>query len=153
MKNVLHANPLHHNHRRTPLWWRKHALAIRLAFCFLAVTVATCSVWFFQRDEADANLIWGANALLLSFLLLAPRWRWPAYLAAGIAAMVVGSALVGESGAINLLWKNEGNGTFSPVSQIANTSSGSSPMRYWQAQSSRVRFSRWSWQFGDTPRR
>ena len=54
--------------------------------------------------KPDANLIWGANALLLSFLLLAPRWRWPAYLAAGIAAMVVGSALVGESRAINLLY-------------------------------------------------
>lgn len=50
------------------------------------------------------NLIWAANGLLLSFLLLAPRWRWPGYLAAGISAMLVGSALIGESWQTNLLF-------------------------------------------------
>jgi diguanylate cyclase (GGDEF)-like protein/PAS domain S-box-containing protein len=85
-------------------WWRQHSYALRLASCFFAVTLATASVSLFQREGSGVNLIWAANGLLLSFLLLAPRWRWPGYLAAGISAMLVGSALIGESWQTNLLF-------------------------------------------------
>jgi diguanylate cyclase (GGDEF)-like protein/PAS domain S-box-containing protein len=85
-------------------WWRKHSHTVRLVFCFLAVTLATASVSLFQREGGGANLIWAANGLLLSFLLLAPRWRWPGYLAVGILAMVVGSALIGEPWQTNVLY-------------------------------------------------
>ena len=37
------------------------------------------------------NVIWVANGLLLAYLLLAPRWRWPWYLAAGFAGQFVGA--------------------------------------------------------------
>ncbi len=92
-----------HDGRPNRLLWRKHAFAIRLIFCFVSVTLATVSVWFFIRGGGP-NLIWAANGLLLSYLLLAPRWRWPGYLVAGIAAMIVGSAIIGEPWRTNLLY-------------------------------------------------
>jgi len=104
MKNAVHASSSHHTHRPNPLWRRKHVTAIRLVLCFFSVTTATVSVWFFQREEAGSNLIWGANALLLAYLLLAPRWRWPAYFTAGMTAMIVGSALIDESWKTNLVY-------------------------------------------------
>lgn len=85
-------------------WWQRHSFALQLAFCFLEVALATVSVSFFKREGGGANLIWAANGLLLSFLLLAPRWRWPGYLVAGISAMIVGSALIGEPWQTNLLY-------------------------------------------------
>ncbi len=85
-------------------WWQSHSFALQLAFCFLGVALATVSVSFFKRDGGGPNLIWAANGLLLSFLLLAPRWRWPGYLMAGISAMIVGSALIGEPWQTNFLF-------------------------------------------------
>jgi diguanylate cyclase (GGDEF)-like protein/PAS domain S-box-containing protein len=61
-------------------------------------------VWLFERSEPTVNLIWVANGLLLTYLLLAPRWRWPAYLIAGFAGMMVGSALIGESWQLDLVY-------------------------------------------------
>jgi PAS domain S-box-containing protein len=104
VKNYLHASPLHRARRPKPVWWRKHGPAIRVAFCFAFVGLATISIRFFQRDGTDANLIWGANALLLTYLLLAPRWRWAIYLTAGITAMAVGSALIGETWKTSFLY-------------------------------------------------
>ena len=58
---------------------RRHTqLALRLGGCFLTVAVASVFVGL----DVESNLIWVANGVLLSYLLLAPRWRWPAYLAA-----------------------------------------------------------------------
>jgi diguanylate cyclase (GGDEF)-like protein/PAS domain S-box-containing protein len=47
--------------------------------------------------------IWLANGLLLSYLLLAPRWRWPAYLCVGFAAQLVGTHLVNPHFGADLL--------------------------------------------------
>jgi diguanylate cyclase (GGDEF)-like protein/PAS domain S-box-containing protein len=78
--------------RRRPLgpWRRRHAFAIRVAVCFVLVTLSTIGVGL----GSQANLIWVANGLLLTYLLLAPRRRWLAYVATGFAAMLNGSALV-----------------------------------------------------------
>jgi diguanylate cyclase (GGDEF)-like protein/PAS domain S-box-containing protein len=78
--------------RRRPLglWRRRHAFAIRVAVCFVLVTLSTIGVGL----GSQANLIWVANGLLLTYLLLAPRRRWLAYVATGFAAMLSGSALV-----------------------------------------------------------
>jgi diguanylate cyclase (GGDEF)-like protein/PAS domain S-box-containing protein len=38
--------------------------------------------------------VWVANGLLLAYLLLAPRWRWPAYLLTGFLALSVRSMLI-----------------------------------------------------------
>ena len=97
-------NPFHSRDRTSGPWRRKHAFAFRLALCFFSITLATVYVRFFERSGPVVNLIWVANGLLLAYLLLAPRWRWPGYLAAGTAAMVLGSALIGEPWQTNLLY-------------------------------------------------
>jgi diguanylate cyclase (GGDEF)-like protein/PAS domain S-box-containing protein len=71
-------------------WRRRYTFAIRLAACFVFVTLSTIGVGL----GTQANLIWVANGLLLTYLLFAPRWRWPAYVATGFAGMLAGSALV-----------------------------------------------------------
>jgi len=43
--------------------------------------------------------VWIANGVLLSYLLLAPRWRWPAYFVVGFAGLMLGSLL------INRIWR------------------------------------------------
>lgn len=68
---------------------RRHGFALRLAGCFLSVSAATCIIEFFEMWKPDANMFWVANGMLLGYLLLAPRWRWPAYLAAGFCAISV----------------------------------------------------------------
>lgn len=45
---------------------------------------------FWVGLENTGNLIWTANGILIAHLLLAPRWRWPAYLVAGFAAQFLG---------------------------------------------------------------
>ena len=77
---------------------RRFAFAIRLGACFVLVALAAVVVGF----KAQYTLIWIANGLLLAYLLLAPRWRWPAYLLTGFAAQLLGCQLVYRSFAINL---------------------------------------------------
>ncbi len=45
-------------------------------------------------SESQTYLIWVSNGLLLSYLLLAPRWRWPGYTAAALAGQVAAALLV-----------------------------------------------------------
>ncbi len=80
------------------------AFLSRLLGCFLSVTLSVALVGFFAKDQYGHNVIWIANGLLLAYLLLVPRWRWPAYIAAGAGALLVGSILIGESWQINLLY-------------------------------------------------
>ena len=86
MRNGLHVRSIHSGPRPKQFWWRKYAFAIRLASCFFSITLATVYVQFFERSAPTVNLIWVANGLLLTYLLLAPRWRWWSYLIAGTAA-------------------------------------------------------------------
>jgi diguanylate cyclase (GGDEF)-like protein/PAS domain S-box-containing protein len=74
-------------------WWRRYRLARRLAGCFMAVTLAAGVVDFLNHGGTGADFIWVANGLLLAYLLLAPRWRWPAYLGAGFAALLAATLL------------------------------------------------------------
>ena len=78
-------------------WLRKYGLLVRLAGCFFCVLLAMVSV----GPAPDANLISLANGVLLSYLLLAPRKRWGAYLGAGTLALAV-SACVSAHWRINL---------------------------------------------------
>lgn len=66
--------------------------------CFLLVALATV----FEDKTPQSNQIWIANGVLLAFLLLTPRRRWPAYLCTGFAAQVVGTALVSLHWQMNL---------------------------------------------------
>lgn len=76
--------------QRRFLWQRRYMFPLRLAGCFAFVTLGTVGIGL----GAQANLIWVANGLLLSWLLLVPRWRWAAYVIAGFAGMIAGSVLV-----------------------------------------------------------
>lgn len=80
-------------------WSRRHGFALRLAWCFALVVLAT-AVAGIDRQKVP---IWLANGLLLSYLLLAPRWRWPAYLCVGFAAQLVGTHLVSPHFGADLL--------------------------------------------------
>ena len=83
---------------------RRFAAVIPLAASFLSIVVSILLVSFFGGDGSAGNMIWIANGLLLAYLLLAPRWRWRAYLSTGLAAMIVGSALIREPWHINLFY-------------------------------------------------
>ena len=79
--------------RRQLPWLRKHGFAVRLAaasssMCFATVVVDPAESW-----KPENNLFWVANGLLLAYLLLAPRWRWPAYLLTGFLALSLRSVL------------------------------------------------------------
>jgi diguanylate cyclase (GGDEF)-like protein/PAS domain S-box-containing protein len=64
---------------------------VHLASCFVAVALTTgviCCI-------SVANLIWLANGVLLAYVLLVSRRRWPAYLGAGFAAQAIASTVCG----------------------------------------------------------
>ena len=61
--------------------WR---FVLPAAGCFCAVFAAT----IFTGLEDSDGLVWFSNGLLLSYLLLAPRWRWKLYIASGLFAML-----------------------------------------------------------------
>lgn len=75
---------------RTPLL--RYGFALRLAGCFVLVMAATVFVGL----APEANTIWVSNGLLLAYLLLAPRSRWPYYIAAGFAAQAIGIAFTAQ---------------------------------------------------------
>src|ERR1035441_3679285 len=78
---------------------RSYGFPLRVAACFVYVAIATVFVGY----ETDTILIWVANGLLLSYLLLAPRWRWPAYLVAGFAGQLAASQVIYPHIGANLL--------------------------------------------------
>jgi len=84
-------------------WFRNHIFASRLLGVFLAVALSIICVNSFDRTEAGNNIIWLANGMVLTILLLSPRWRWIPYVAIAFVAMVVGSIFIGESLSLALL--------------------------------------------------
>jgi len=71
--------------RPSKRWANRHGFALRLVGCFALVFLAAASETLFNANRAGLDVIWLANGVLLSYLLLAPRWRWPSYLCAGAA--------------------------------------------------------------------
>ena len=81
------------------MWRERSRYALPLACCLAGSIAAT----YFVGLEIRNNVIWVANGLLVAYLLLAPRWRWSAYLVAGFAGQLAGSMLAGQhSWKINL---------------------------------------------------
>jgi len=99
----VRAKPPFVRSRSWVLWLRKHGAGLRLAGCFLFVFLVTGFTLTLNRMEGWANLIWVTNGLLLAYLLLAPRWRWPAYLATGYAAQAAASVLIAHAWDFSLL--------------------------------------------------
>src|ERR1017187_791420 len=86
--------------RTRVLWAQERACFLRLTGCFLSVALAT----IFVGLAPEANLVWVANGVLLAYLLLAPRRRWPAYLCAGYAAQFSAGLLVGHHGMVSAMF-------------------------------------------------
>ncbi len=76
-------------------WWRRYSFALRLAGCFTAVFLANVlgNLFNWSNNGVGNSQIWVANGVLLAYLLLAPRWNWPAIIAVSFVAMLTGSAL------------------------------------------------------------
>ena len=87
-------------------WWRRHAFVLRLAALSLSVLLSILWIGNFDRTDFGANIIWLANGLVLSYLLLAPRWRWPYYIGAAFLTMVFGSMWIGESLRLSLVYNS-----------------------------------------------
>lgn len=68
---------------------RRSGLTLRLAGCFLSVAFTSGIIPLVERWRPENNLLWVANGLILAYLLLTPRWRWPAYLATSFIALSV----------------------------------------------------------------
>lgn len=65
---------------------RRYGFRLRLPACFLVIFTSTVAIGL----EDSGNLVWVANGLLLSYLLLAPRWLWKHYFTVGFAAILLG---------------------------------------------------------------
>ena len=96
----MHRKPASKSSRPWIQWPREHAFAIRLANCFVLVAVASEVVRILPQAKPP---IWVANGVLLTYLLLAPRRRWAAYLAAAFAAQIASCVLLRPYWQINLL--------------------------------------------------
>ena len=73
---------------------RKHSFLLHLGVCFFSVASATVFVGL----APEAEFIWVANGVLLSYLLLAPRKRWPAYVCTAYLAQFAAGLLAGHHG-------------------------------------------------------
>ena len=69
---------------------RRRAHILRLTGCFSVITLAT----FLVGLENGGELIWLANGILLAYLLLSPRRRWPHFVLAGFAGEFAGGMFV-----------------------------------------------------------
>ena len=67
-----------------------HTFFLHLAGFFLFIFAAT----FFVGLENNGNLIWVANGVVVAYLLLAPRWRWRAFLLTAFAAEFLGGCIL-----------------------------------------------------------
>ena len=76
---------------------RGRGLMLYLLGCFFSELVAT----IFVGLAPEANTIWVANAVVLTYLLLAPRRRWPAYISVAFVAQFIGGLLVGHHGIVS----------------------------------------------------
>jgi len=65
-----------------------------LSRCFVFVFLASTVVGI----EHCGHLIWIANGLALTYLLLAPRWLWPQYLPVAFVAILAGGLVVDPAG-------------------------------------------------------
>jgi diguanylate cyclase (GGDEF)-like protein/PAS domain S-box-containing protein len=78
---------------------RKLRVPLHLAGCFLAVALSTCFIGVFHSglNDQGPNSIWIANGVLLAYLLLAPRRRWPMFLVMGAAGFLLGGLVADGS--------------------------------------------------------
>ncbi len=82
-------------------WMARARLILNPLVSGVAVGLATAFVVWNEPPNPGTDLLWIANGVLLGYLLLAPRRRWPVYLTAGLIAQIVGSSLITAQWASN----------------------------------------------------
>jgi len=85
---------------------RARRFALSLTVCFVSITLSVPLVAACGSNSDSENVIWIANGMLLAYLLLAPRWRWPAYLVSGMAGLILGSVLTHDTWRDNLIFNS-----------------------------------------------
>jgi diguanylate cyclase (GGDEF)-like protein/PAS domain S-box-containing protein len=85
------------------MWLLMHRLkscsfALHLFGCFLSVALGKA----FTGVIADGKLVWFANGILLAYLLLVPRRRWPAYIGAALLGHLAGIVAMPSSWQIQI---------------------------------------------------
>jgi diguanylate cyclase (GGDEF)-like protein/PAS domain S-box-containing protein len=70
----------------------------------LALVLAILCAHNFDTNSSGFDILWFANGILLAVLLVAPRWRWPGYLTAGFAGLLLGSYFIHEPIVRNLFF-------------------------------------------------
>lgn len=86
-------------------WMRKYRPELSLLWFFLLVLASASILSLFERDPVtDIDMIWIVNGLILAFLLLVPRNRWPAYLATAFISLFIADALAHVPWALNLIY-------------------------------------------------
>ncbi len=83
-------NPKHRAKPALSQWMRRYGFVWRLIGCFSLIFASAVVVALGNCGR----FIWFANGIGLSYLLLAPRWRWKYYLGAFIAGIFVARILV-----------------------------------------------------------
>src|SRR5947209_481073 len=61
-------------------FWRRYRWRGSLVICFLLEMTSALVVGL----QPQISVIWVSNGLLLAYVVLAPRWRWRWYFAAGL---------------------------------------------------------------------
>ncbi len=84
--------------------WPHIFVAARHAQLFVLIVLSFEFVSRFATIRAGVNLVWLANAILVAYLLMAPRWKWPGYLVTGFAALVAGSCLIHQPWRLSILF-------------------------------------------------
>lgn len=92
------SNATTHRLRLSAGWFHQRGLALRLGGCFLLVGLGAG----ISKLMNVSDLLWIPYGILLAYLLLAPRWLWPAYLCAGLLGRAVGAAAVHTPWQVNL---------------------------------------------------
>lgn len=58
-----------------------------LVVCFVLVAVTSIGTDMLEGWRHEFTLLWITNGIMLAYLLLAPRWRWPAFLLISFLAL------------------------------------------------------------------
>ena len=86
-------------------WMKKYGSGLNLAWFFLWILASSSLLSVFERDPVSGiDMFWIGDGLILTFLLIVPRNRWPAYFATAFVALFIGDALAQVPPILNCIY-------------------------------------------------